>query len=642
MRSSFVLAVGCATAASAWPLYGLGEAIDLDILAPAHMLVAATNSSTNITIASCGDATACNNNVTLSFRPLQVKSVETSLAGLAAILVALTYGLLTVYSPHLVTGLCIPRDILSVNVQEILKQLWPRTIDRNVINLSYLVYVDDSHEPGVGKDGQLGFYDLARHGQKFRQMLQANPFSPTQGYEKRGSLIRGFEEVSQTRLSVPEEMNPTVWIQTASSAMRNVIQLVIWEWVSLWLVVIMIFNTMLYNGVIGGSSPTNDRYPRLALISIYSLLYMFHFSATWYVFLRVFTLVTLQASWAVCFRLPFALGSVLPVVGDYSGRDDDGRDLRKAESKLTFDRFDIEVLGEVAISERYENAYAIDEHQVYLPRTDFLKHPRYVEQIETFAAMVGTNRIFRKMDKIPDDAKVDNNLKSMQEAEVKAFEKVTEVALERVVFNMAIIMSICITTGFAVWTRSPLNDTTSTQIGSYALLASTGTAFAAIISSASQLSSMLNSAKEILRLTEVALHKLVSHDESKKFYSYQQPLFGFAGEVAGRDRFSGKSVVLGTVWRTNKSFYQKLLSIVFGPAIGLLPNHRDYTQPLTLKLQVLDRSFIYHSDDLATSWRYSRDQPTLVPIGKSKLQLNDEWEWLLMRNVELIGPQEIG
>jgi hypothetical protein len=129
MRSSFALALGCAAAASAWPLLGIGEAVDLENLAPAHMLVASANNSTNITTASCGNATACNNNVTLSIHPLQVKSVETSLAGLAAILVALTYGLLTVYSPRLVTGLCIPREILSANIQEILCHIWPRTID---------------------------------------------------------------------------------------------------------------------------------------------------------------------------------------------------------------------------------------------------------------------------------------------------------------------------------------------------------------------------------------------------------------------------------------------------------------------------------------------------------------------------------
>ena len=191
---------------------------------------------------------------------------------------------------------------------------------------------------------------------------------------------------------------------------------------------------------------------------------------------------------------------------------------------------------------------------------------------------------------------------------------------------MAIIMSICITTGFAVWTRSPLNDATSTQIGSYALLASTSAAFAAIISSASQLSSMLNSAKEILRLTEVALHKLVSHEESKTFYSYQQPHLGFAEEVDELDRFSGKSVVLGTVWHANKSIYQKLLSIVFGPAVGLLPNHRDYRQPLTLQLQVFDRSFIYRSDDLETSWRRPWHEPTLLPLKESKLQLKDGFD----------------
>ena len=123
--------------------------------------------------------------------------------------------------------------------------------------------------------------------------------------------------------------------------MRNVIQLVIWEWVSLWLVVIMIFNTLLYNGIIGGGSPTNDRYPRLALISIYLLLYIFHFVATWYVFLKVPTLITLQASWAVCFRLHFALGNDLPELRHHMLNGANEQASPKAETEVTFDRFDV-------------------------------------------------------------------------------------------------------------------------------------------------------------------------------------------------------------------------------------------------------------------------------------------------------------
>ena len=262
-----------------------------------------------------------------------------------------------------------------------------------------------------------------------------------------------------------------------------------------------------------------------------------------------------------------------------------------------------------------------------------------MEQIEAFAAKVRSDRIFRRMDNISDEAKVDNNLNSMQEAEVKAFEKATEVALERVVFNMAVLMSICISTAFAVWTRSPLNDATSTQIGSYALLASTGTAFAAILSSASQLSSMLNSAKEILRLTELALHKLITRKESKTSHPYQKAPFGFAEEVETYNRFSGKSASLGTLCHANKALYQMLLSIVFGPAVGLLPDHREYEQPQTLKLQVFDRSFTYRSTDAEIFWNASWEQPSLIPAGESKLQLKDEFSKASKKgkNVEL-GP----
>jgi hypothetical protein len=633
LRSAFALTAGCAISVSAYPFFGLGDSIGLENPNSAPLLLSAVNNSTANTLADCGDGTACNSSTRTAAYPLEVKGAEIGLGGLAALLVIATYGLLMVYSPRLVTGLCFPSKTLSANIQTILERGWPREFDWMPESNPYLVYIDDGFsELRTDEGGQLGFYDLAKDGSEVRQKLQADPPNPSETiktYKKSGNLLRGFEEISnaQVRQNASEGLRSTIWVQTASSAMKNVIQLGIWEWISFWLVLIMLFNTLLFNGIIGNSSPTKDRYPRLALVLIYLFLYSIHFVSTWYFVLKVYTLVILQASWAVVFRLPFALAANFDAAFPWMRQND-----FKDELKVTFDRFDIDVLGSVAISERYGNVYTNGELEVYTPKLRYLSSSDYIEKIETFAAKVKARRIFCRMEKVPDEAQLDK-LQAMQDAEAEAFEKATESALERVIVNTGVVLSICIATTFATWTQIRLPDATSRQIGSFALLASLSTAVTSLFASASQLNGMLNSAKEILRLTEVAISQLTTVRPNRTFFSHQQPLFGFAKQVKKPHRYPRQSISLGTVWGVNPSFYVMVLSIFFGPLVALLPSRRDYGQPPKLKLQVHDRSFIYwypHEPQVNDFWHtWLSSQPALWALTKSTFELEDGYDEVL-------------
>ncbi|KAH6714216.1 hypothetical protein BKA61DRAFT_674825 [Leptodontidium sp. MPI-SDFR-AT-0119] len=60
-----------------------------------------------------------------------------------------------------------------------------------------------------------------------------------------------------------------IWVPTTSLVPRNLAHLATWEWITLWLIVLMLLNTLLYNGFIGGATPISDRYTRLFLVSTY-------------------------------------------------------------------------------------------------------------------------------------------------------------------------------------------------------------------------------------------------------------------------------------------------------------------------------------------------------------------------------------
>lgn len=72
---------------------------------------------------------------------------------------------------------------------------------------------------------------------------------------------------------------PQLWMTSGSHLTKNVVQLYVWEWVSPWLISIMVFATLLYKGFLTNELSL-DNYTRIVVIRIYALAFFFHF---WYV-----------------------------------------------------------------------------------------------------------------------------------------------------------------------------------------------------------------------------------------------------------------------------------------------------------------------------------------------------------------------
>ena len=254
-------------------------------------------------------------------------------------------------------------------------------------------------------------------------------------------------------------------LQTESSAVKNVVQLAIWEWVSMWLMAITVVNTAAYNGFITGES-TSDRVLRLVLILIYAAAFLLHFIYTWACFLRIYTRLVFNGCWMMLANAHFAAAT-----------------RRGTFAKMTL--FESILLGPTRLLETYE---------------------KFKDGDSKFVAK-----------KVDEGNKAPEGIYLMQETEIKNFESATEAALDYIFSNATVIFGIAVVTGFATWTQSQLNNATSAQLGSLSLFATTLSGAAAIFGSIVHLIRMENSSRRFLNMMELIIS---GSDEGKPHLSF--------------------------------------------------------------------------------------------------------------------------
>jgi hypothetical protein len=81
----------------------------------------------------------------------------------------------------------------------------------------------------------------------------------------------------------------------------------IWEWVSLWLVILMLLSTLFYNGFFFSAQLSLDSFPRLVVTLIYCASFLTHFCYVWNVSLTWLTKVAAGSVWSLLERANFAV-----------------------------------------------------------------------------------------------------------------------------------------------------------------------------------------------------------------------------------------------------------------------------------------------------------------------------------------------
>ena len=361
--------------------------------------------------------------------------------------------------------------------------------------------------------------------------------------------LLGFDDFNEEPRTLDMGKMSMVTVKAFSPIMKSLVQIAIWNYLSLWLVLNMIVNTLVYNGFLSHGI-TNDSVIRLVLVGVYAVASVGHRYRTTTLLYQNFTSVLFQTCWTIiCKEFVFGAYSHYRCfrVHRHSNVPLHCRDYPVPDSTdIVWASFDSELFGT-------------------MERLDTYTHRK----------IAGNNPIMsrlRAQDKV--ESKFDKFVKPIREAELKAYEKVTDSALEKVLANVAVLLGICLATALAPWNSAQTISATNAQLGTYALLLSISAGFLALISSMTQLTNATESARILLLIQEktIAAHEFneIHGDVSKKFSLRDEPDFSLSKDIKGKSQLRSCSL-----WRS-MSLFDKLRCLLLGPALILIPRmHGD-------------------------------------------------------------------
>ncbi|KAJ5623473.1 hypothetical protein N7490_012078 [Penicillium lividum] len=369
-----------------------------------------------------------------------------------------------------------------------------------------------------------------------------------------GRVAKGVMECA----AIPEdrEEHPTLWLTSGSPLTRCVVQLLIWEWTSLWLMFLMLIGTLLYNGFFTNEE-TVDSYPRLAVTLIYAVSYLVHFFYIWHICLSFLSNAAAGASWSLLERANFGVIDTKNLEQGLSSASLDFRGIDKASAEY------------VPVHIRAALHHRTRESKLQLEKGSI--STQHVEEVDN--GQEGE-------EKMKQLALALRTISAAQENERTAAKESATSAHDRIASNGLIVMGITVASTFSSWTsyqtteNTPNNFNTST-IGSMALLTSLSLGVAALFSSALHLSTMHSSFHTILSLKEIKINgEAVNHCNKRRRQEQEQ------GQAASLSFTEGTIPVsrIGffDIVATSRGARNLFKAILFGPAYALLPMNEDH------------------------------------------------------------------
>ncbi|KAL8398396.1 hypothetical protein RB596_005785 [Gaeumannomyces avenae] len=491
--------------------------------------------------------------------PLSARLAEAAMAILSVGLVTLTYTILIQRGSLMATTSLYPRRPIEANIGTLLDAAWPAS-------------AQDPAKAASASQGASGHaIKLLYIGKMAKDGVN-------------GRVAKGRMEASAAPEG--EEQRRALWLTSGSALTKNVAQLLVWEWMSLWLVVLMLLGTLLFNGFLTGNL-NPDSFPRLTIVILFVAAYAVHFCYVWMVCLRFFRNVFGGAAWSLLERANFVVAETNKLPRHASGSSFSFRSIDKASDSYvptvftaTFGSPDAPSVVDPMPSPPVplnEKLGQISSSTTLLPSHDSFSSgaPEEASDQTELRAALGT-------------------IADTQRAERATATAASTLALDRVIANTMLVMGVTLSSGFAAWTSAQMtdnspNNTATTQIGSLALLASLALGAAAMFTSAMHLEIMGTAFRNILSLKEVKINGLaLDHYRKRRSGVVDVPGGGGKrGDAGGQNvslAFTQGTVGLAEVelrdiFRTNTQSQGLggLLGLaVFGPAYALLPKVGDH------------------------------------------------------------------
>lgn len=382
-----------------------------------------------------------------------------------------------------------------------------------------------------------------------------------------------------------------------SPVMKGLVHVAIWNSISFWLVLVVVINTLVYNGFLS-KNITNDSIVRLILVSVYAVMNIGHQVYITTLLYHSFTFALFQACWTYISKnfLFLDLKDYQKMVMRHIGGQWIYKDKRIFNTLEVWISLDLELFGTTERSDTYRLPIRLDDVIEYYPKIHDFEELPDGDPRRRYDGLVELSRedLIRKytVEKLPDgdprrefnlitrdktESKFEKLVKPLREAEIKAYEKSIDSTLEKTLANVAVLFSICVATALAPYTSVQTFNATNAQLGSYALLLSISTGFLALISSMTQLNNATESAKLLLLLQEKTIEATEFMHEhageaSRNFSIRSKPSFGFSHGINTKSPLTWFSLWKST--RKSTSLLRQLPFLLFGLALKLIPGDR--------------------------------------------------------------------
>jgi hypothetical protein len=175
-----------------------------------------------------------------------IRSIDTTLAVISVILVTLTYAALIGPGTRLSSTSKLPLASIEANIGNLLSRAW--------VDKSDSIDFENASENGEDDDAI--------------RLLYVGKMD-----NEHGRVARGVEQCH----AIPDRGldRPPMWLTTGSSLTKSMVQICVWEWISIWAVLGMVLATVSFNGFFTNVRGP-DANPRLVVVLLYvvSFVYM--------------------------------------------------------------------------------------------------------------------------------------------------------------------------------------------------------------------------------------------------------------------------------------------------------------------------------------------------------------------------------
>jgi hypothetical protein len=498
------------------------------------------------------------------FYPVSVQVSATAIAILSAIFVTFTHALLITRSARMTTTSKYPLDIIAKNISTLLTDNWPDEFD----------LPRPTENDGALPHSALQLFYMGKL-----------VFDHSEKREPRGVL--------QTSATPDHKFeSPQAWLTSGSPLTTSIFQIMVWEWVSMWLNILMIISTLLFNGLLT-DTPSVDTWPRMVVVFIYTGAYWIHNYFTWGAFTNFVSNVASGATWSMLNRASFAIVDSKEI--HEAGNNDpciDFRVIEKASTEFTSGIYDVDL------------ATAVQKRQAtgnYQPS-------------ETNSASSSTPNAQPK-EALHSPNELKDAIATVKKVQNKAREEATLAiakALESVLANVMVMLGINIASGFTVWISGAATDQDS-QLGSLTLLATISLGVAAMYNSVVQMNLLNSNYSEIVYLKEILINnQALEHVQKRRQPNYGRIGFLYGPSTPAQLRF----------WKLLRLVHLRNAAAVFlfGPVYVLLPTKNEHGRDSTsvdfqMIVSVRNSSVVFTTDTTREHKRIGNNNVEAINVG---------------------------